>query len=308
VVGGLIAEPAWLSLFNASAFHAHNGREDDALAIGYEEDGRLVGVLSGVLVDDRFVSGFSAPFGGPDFARPRETAERVRATLEHALAEVARAGAREVEVRCRPASWSANEALVQFTLLNAGFRVACAELSHAIDLRGVAGLDDYVGRLKSPARRALKHAESEPFALSEPASWRGPWALLEANRAARGWTLSLDLDYVEGLRAAFPRGLRMFELRHDGRPCAAALVFAVAPERWYVYAWGDAGHDLPRSPMNVLVARLVERALAEGVEVIDAGTTTTPAQPGAPRHVNASVAQFKQSVLARAELRPVLVR
>jgi hypothetical protein len=308
MLGSLIVEPPWLAMFNSGAFHTLNGNGDDALILPYEEEGRLVGVLSGVFVGDRFVSGLSAPFGGPDFARPRETASRVSATLDHALAEVERAGARTIEIRCRPASWSANEALVQFALLNRGFHVEAANLSHAIDLRCCDGVDEYVERLKSPARRALRHAASEPFDLAEVEPWERPWAILEANRGARGRRLSLDLDYVERARRTFPGRLRMFELRHDGHPCAAALVFTVAPDCWYVYAWGDAGHTLARSPMNVLVLRLVERALAEGVQVIDAGATTTPAPQGDPLHVEEGLAQFKQSVLARAELRPVLVR
>jgi hypothetical protein len=196
---------------------------------------------------------------------------------------------------------------VQFALLNLGFRMEVADLSYAIDLRRFATIDDYVAALRSPARRALGHAAREPFAFGETDAWEAPYAVLDHNRRNRGRRLALSLDYLQRARAALPGRVRVFELRHDGALCAAALVFVVQPQRWYVQAWGDALHDLPRSPMNPLVARLVEQALREGVEVMDLGRTTEDGPDGA-LVVGEGLAQFKQSILAHAELRPVLVR
>jgi Acetyltransferase (GNAT) domain len=89
-------------------------------------------------------------------------------------------------------------------------------------------------------------------------------------------------------------------LRADGAVCAAALVYRILPGRDVVQYWGDAHHALARSPMNVLVHRLVERSLAEGVETIDLGISTDHGVP------NQGLIQFKQSVLARPSLRPEL--
>ncbi|MCW2968384.1 MAG: family N-acetyltransferase [Solirubrobacteraceae bacterium] len=302
-------EPEWLSLFNSRAFHALNtDAGQEALLVPYHEDDRLVCVLSGVLEGDRFTAGFSAPFGGPDFARPRETPARVVAALTHAVAELDRRGAATIRVRARSASWSANEAVVQFALLNLGFRVETADLSYALDLRRFATHDAYFDALKSPARRALRHAQREPFAFAEVDDWAAPYTVLDANRRQHDRVLALGPAYLDRARQAFPGRVRMFALHHDGAICAAALVFAVTPTRWYVQAWGDALHALPRSPMNVLVLELVRTALDEGVEVMDLGRTTDPAQPGQPLQVSSGLAQFKQSILAHAELRPVLVR
>jgi hypothetical protein len=300
--------PAWLSLFNSEAFHALNvGPGQTARSFTHEEDGRAICTLSGVLEGDVFTCGFSAPFGGPDFARPRETPGRIVAALTDVVDQAERDGATTIRIRARGASWTANEAVVHFALLNLGFRMEVADLSYAIDLRRFARIEDYVAALRSPARRALGHAAREPFAFAETDAWDAAYAVLDHNRRSRGRRLALSLAYLERARAALPGRVRMFELHHDGALCAAALVFVVQPQRWYVQAWGDAFHQLPRSPMNALVHRLVARALDEGVEVVDLGRTTEDGPDGALR-VGEGLAQFKQSILAQAELRPVLVR
>jgi hypothetical protein len=94
--------------------------------------------------------------------------------------------------------------------------------------------------------------------------------------------------------------VRIFVLRDGEATCAAALLYRVLPGRELVQYWGDAHHDLPRSPMNLLAYRLVEQAIAERVETIDIGISTDDGVP------NQGLIQFKQSVLARPTLRPVL--
>jgi hypothetical protein len=295
-----------LALFSTEAFHALNLRPGQSLRrIDHEADGRLVGSLVGVVEGDRFHSGHSAPFGGPDFVRDAETAANVTAALTEAVARLDADGVRTIRVTARPAHYSGSETAVQFALLNLGFAVAGCELSFHIDLSPFAGPADYVAALRSPARRALRHAMDEPFAL-EPADddhgWERGYRLLAANRAAKGRTLALSLDYVLTARDAFPGRVRMFTLAHDGASCAAALVYRVAPRRELVVYWGDAGHELPRSPMNALAHLLVTEVMAEGALVLDLGPSSVAGVP------DQGLIQFKRSVLARESLRLDLVR
>jgi predicted N-acyltransferase len=210
-----------------------------------------------------------------------------------------------VRVKARPDFYGAPEVAVQFALLNLGFTVEACELNFHLDLAGMTGVDDYVARLKPPARRALKHLAAEPFVFCEATSedeWAAAYGVLERNRQAKGWQLRLPLDYVRGIRDAFPGRIRMFTLAHGGRPCAAALVYRVRPRRELVVYWGDADHDLPRSPMNVLVQRLVGWAVEEGALSLDVGTSSVEGVP------NQGLIQFKESVGARPRLRLDLVK
>jgi Acetyltransferase (GNAT) domain len=299
------------SLFNDPAFHALNGVEGMLLAHD-AQGGRPVGALGGALLDGgaRFVSGYCAPFGGVDLVRERETPAEIGALLDDALAQLAARGVREATVRCPPACHHASCETVVFALLNRGFAVAEADLSFHLDLRPLASPEDYVAALRSPARRALRHAAAEPWSLAQagpddPAAWDRGFALLADNRAAKGRELSIDRAYVERARHAFPGRIGLLELRHGERPVAAALTYRVRPHVELVVAWGDAGHALERSPMNRLAYELVARALADGIAILDLGTSTLPG-PDGRRVPNDGLIQFKHSVGASAQARLVL--
>ncbi|MCK9250947.1 MAG: DegT/DnrJ/EryC1/StrS family aminotransferase [Solirubrobacteraceae bacterium] len=302
------ADEPWRCVFNRTAFHRLNVTGDDRiLVLDHVEDGRTVGSLTGVVRDGTLTCGHSAPFGGIDLARPRETAERIASTVDGVLAAACDHGVRDVVVSGRPAPYGDNEAGAQFALLNRGFTVERADLAYVVDLTHVADADAYVAGLRSPARRALRHTVDGPWtfrAVDDERDWRAAHALLAANRAARGRRLALDADYVLRARAALPGVLRTFVLAHDGAPCAAALVYAAAPGAWYVVAWGDALHELPRSPMNVLALRVVQAALAAGVRIVDLGVSSVP--DGAALAVDPGLARFKQSIGARPHPRLVL--
>lgn len=293
------------SLFNDPAFHALNGTE--GLLLTHDAVGALGGALLG---DGRFVSGHSAPFGGVDLLRERETPARVEALLETALGGLAARGVEAVTLRLPAACHHASFETVAFALLNRGFAVAEADLAFFIDVRAFASPLGYVAALKPPARRALRHASGEPWSLAEaeaddPSAWDRGFGLLDANRAAKGRELSIDRAYVERARRVFPHRIRLLELRHSGQPVAAALTYRVRPRVELVVAWGDAGHALERSPMNRLAYEVVTRALAEDVAVLDLGTSTLPG-PDGRRVANDGLIQFKHSVGASAQVRLTL--
>ncbi|HEY6760345.1 MAG TPA: GNAT family N-acetyltransferase [Baekduia sp.] len=305
-------DAAWTTVFNRPAFHALNLRPGaESLVAAHVHDERTVGSLAGVLADGTFTSGDRAPFGGVDFARPRETPANVAATLDATLAQIEAAGAQTVRIRCRPAPYGDTGSLVAFDLLNRGFRVEVADLAHLIDLAATPTSEAYLAALKSPARRALNHLRTLDTGFAEVTDepgWRDGHALLSENRAAKDRRLSLDADYLLRARAALPGTVRMFALTHAGASIAVAVVYVVAPGCWYVYAWGDARHELPRSPMNLLGLRTVEAALADGVQLIDLGTSTVPTGAGGALAADAGMTQFKTSLLARPHPRLVLTR
>lgn len=295
-----------LTLFNRPEFLRLNLAPGQRIVrFDHRSGGRLVGTLTGVVDGDELLCGHSAPFGGPDTVRESETATAVVELLEDTLAQAKAEGIRTVRVKAKPDFYSGSEEAVQFALLNLGFAVEACELNFHLDLSRTATVDDYVAQLKAPARRALKHAAGEPFALAEAESeldWAVGYGLLDHNRRVKGRRLRLSLEYVQCVRDAFPRQVRMFTLTHDGRPCAAALVYRVRPRRELVVYWGDADHDLRRSPMNVLVQRLVGVAIDADALSIDVGTSSVAGVP------DQGLIQFKESVGARPRLRLNLVR
>jgi hypothetical protein len=297
-------------LFNDPRYHAvHVPSGARSLVLAHRQDDRLVGTLAGVLEDERFTSGFSAPFGGVDLERADETPSRICALVDDAVAQLDALGVRESVVRCRPACHApGTEDAVRFALLNAGFAVDEADLSFTLDLAGLPDGDAWLAARKRELRRAVRNAGPDDFTFTDARDWPAAFALLQANREARGRELSVTLERVLAVREAFGDRIRLAELRHaDGTAVAAALTYRVSAAAELVVAWGDADHDLSHSPMPVLVLRLVERALDEGLRALDLGTSTLPDDDG-HRVPNDGLVQFKRAVGATAELRPVLRR
>jgi hypothetical protein len=303
-----------MTLFNDDRFHALNLGDGERVvrAEVHDDDGRVIGAIGGVLVGDTLTCGHSAPFGGVDLVRERETPANVARVVDRALPRLRAAGARTLRVKLPPACYGDSEALVQFTLLNRGFRVERCELNQHIDLEALDGPGDYIERLKSPARRALRKLLADGFSFQRAdseAEWDRAYETLAVNRARRGRTLALSRAYVARAREALGEAVRMYELLRAGRAIAAALVYRVRPQRELVVAWGDGEHGLEHSPMNLLAYRVVERALAEGARTLDLGVSNEP-EPDADGALvpNAGLVQFKQSVLAHIQPRLTLVR
>jgi predicted N-acyltransferase len=299
----ITADESHLAIFLRETYHAIGPQPSLRLArYDHLVDGRLVGTLSGVVDGDTFCSGFSAPFGGVEILRAGEPVEHVMELVERAREQLVAQGVCTIRVRCRPPFYT-GETSVQFALSTLGFSVTETDLNYHLDLAPITSAEAYVEALKSPARRALRHALGLGLEFDEAADedeWAAAYEVLRHNRVSKGRPMRLSLEYVTALRDLFPGRVRMYVLRTGGAVCAAALVYRILPGRDLVQYWGDAHHALERSPMNVLVLRLVERALAEGVETIDLGISTDHGVP------NQGLIQFKQSVLARPSLRPEL--
>lgn len=299
-------------LFNDPRYHAlHAPPEARSLVVSHhDEDGRLVGALAGVLDDGVLTSGYSAPFGGVGLVRGDETPGRITSLVDDVVAQLDGHDVAQTVVRCAPRCHLAAEDAVRFALLNAGFAVAEADLSFTLDLAPYESAAAWLAARKKPLRRAHREAEADRLAFGDAEDWETAFSVLVANRAARGRTLSIDLPRVRAVREEFGDAIRLAELREgDAPPVAAALTYRVTTRTELVVAWGDAP-DLDRSPMPVLVERLVDRALTEGLDALDLGTSTLPAggAGGSRRVPNDGLVQFKRALGAIAELRPVLQR
>jgi predicted N-acyltransferase len=299
----IATDESHLALFLRETYHGFKLQPGQRLfRHDHEVEGRLVGTMSGVIEGEVFCCGHGAPFGGPEILRAGEAVDNVTALIERARRLLVDDGVRTIRVRCRPPFYT-GETSVQFALANLGFATEAMDLNYHVDIAPLATAAAYVEALKSPARRALRHSLTVGLTFAEASSeadWASAYEVLRENRVAKGRPMRLSLAYVLGMRAAFGDRVRMFVLRAGEATCAAALLYRVLPGRELVQYWGDAYHDLPRSPMNLLAYRLVEQAIAERVETIDIGISTDDGVP------NQGLIQFKQSVLARPTLRPVL--
>ena len=290
-----------LLLFNDDRFHALNlGPGERYVRIDHTGEGRLVGSLCGALAGGVFTSGYSAPFGGPDLVRPDAPLPEVLALLRHALAALRAEGADEIRIKARPGFYGMAEPVLQHLLLQLGFRVEHSDLNHHVDLVALPDTGAYLAGLRRK-RAYLQQDLAEPYEFGEAATateLRDCYAVIERNRERKGYPAGLPAGYLLRLRDALPGRVSVHGLARDGAVCAAAVVYRVLPDRDLMVAWGDVDAGLPRSPMNLLAYRLVERSLADGVRTLDLGPSSE--RDGSP---NAGLYQCKRGLLAQPSTR-----
>lgn len=290
-----------LQLFATERYNRRNLDEGQQyFRTDYYSSKRHVGTFAGVIDEGLFWSGYRAPVCGPDLVRDRETARHVEALIEHAISALRATGVRRMRVTAKPVSYSRNEVYVQHAFLQQGLTIAQSELSYSIDVGGFRSRADYRLALKSPARRAVRHSDGQPYDYGEATTeseWAAAYELIRSNRAAKGYHLALSLEYILRLRADFGERIRFFLLRHAGQPVASALLYRLRPDIELVEYWGDS-HNLDRSPMNRIAEEVCVRAIEEGVRLVELGGV--PTIDGSP---DEGLIQFKQSIGATAELR-----
>jgi hypothetical protein len=304
----------WRRLFNRASFHALNVRDGQQPFFTeiHDEAGHPLGGVSGVRDGDTFLSGYSAPFGGFDFLKDGETSENISRVVLESVRQIEAAGVHAIRLKLPPACYSRNEGMVQFTLLNAGFSVERCELNQHLPVADWQSTDDFVAGLRSPAQKTLRHLMTQDLQFQQvfdDERCDRVHELLAQNRIRKGRRFALSREYLAKARENLRPDVGMFELVHRDTPVAAALVYRVAPGRELVVAWGDAEHQLKRSPMILLAYRLVQRCLAEGVGVLDLGISNEPeARDAGGLEPNFGLVQFKRTLLARIEPRFTMVR
>ena len=282
-------------LFNEEAYHRlHLGDDEEVVRVE-----TAAGSAVGVVVDRTWTCGHRAPFGGFDLHREWTTPAVVADLVAAVHDELGHRGIRTARVRTKPASWSPAEPVLQQALLTAGFAVEQAELNFHIPVAPW-----YAASLKKEARKALHQAQGLglDFALlPDRDGWDEAFAVLRANREAKGRPMNLELPYLRRAAETFGTRIRMATLTDAGTVVAAALLYRADHGREVVVRWGDHGHALPHSPMYLLAERLVDLVGREGATRLDLGIST---EGGVPNH---GLVQFKRAVGADAELRLDLV-
>lgn len=281
-----------MTLLSSDAFHQLNlGPGERSLRVALGDAGELGGV---VLADGTFVSGHSAPFGGPAFSPRRLAPEDVLHGVDHAIAQLLEEGdVGRIVVRLPPGSYA--PALAPFThaLVQRGFGITDSDLAFVVDVSGPA--DTVLHRNARAGARAAAHLRHEPADDVAEA-----WSVIAANCADKGYVLALDAAYVARAADRLGDAVRLRVLRDGERPVAAALLYDVAPEVELLVAWGDdPAYDGP-APMRRLAQATLAEAHARGTRLLDLGAATQPAEG---RPVNAGLAAFKRFCGGRPEVR-----
>ncbi|WP_242097948.1 GNAT family N-acetyltransferase [Sphingomonas sp. CROZ-RG-20F-R02-07] len=208
--------------------------------------------------------------------------EQLFAFHDRVEAELARAGARRVEVLPAPMAHDPAAFSNALYLLRArGFKMETCDLNHALTVSGVPLAE----RMTYGNRKRLRKAEREGYLVARLGLERLPavYDAIAANRAGKGNEMSMRLSQLEEMAALFPDRLVLFGMAEPGAQdeqlAASAVCLRLSPSVLYVFYWGDRPGYAALSPVVALAEAIYGYCQAEKVALFDVGTSTIDHAP-----------------------------
>jgi hypothetical protein len=290
-----------IALFNDERYHRCNLRSGQRVfRYDHVVGNSLIGTLSGVVEGELLDCGHSAPFGGIDCTRRRESASMILNLLRAAITRARAEGIRTIRIRGRPGYFGPNELTSEFALLNFGASIESCELALGLELWRLGTLEEYLAVLRPAERSAVRHGLRTGmfFGAAETVNdWAACYELLAETKRRRGAQASISFDYIMMLRDIFGTRIAMHRLMLGSELAGAALVYRLRKDWDYVAAWGDDLRHRQDRVMNVMAYQLVRAAIAQGVSLIDTGTASVRGVP------DGGLIQFKQNIGGTTGLR-----
>lgn len=167
-----------------------------------------------------------------------------------------------------------------------GARLAYTDINHHYPLRQA---DDPAAHMNRKARNKWRQALRHPFRLVAGVEAARAYAVISANRQAKGYPLRMTLEQVE--RTVAVASTRFYVLALDGEgDVAAAQVQESAEGIAQVVYWGDAPGYSQLRPMNLLPPLLFTHYRALGRRVLDIGPSSSAGE------VSAGLSDYKESL------------
>ncbi|THD60497.1 hypothetical protein [Phenylobacterium sp.] len=241
--------------------------------------------------DGMWTSPITGAFGGVA-AAPGCGTQAAAAAVEAASAWLHAQGLRAV-LRLAPDGFAdRGSAAVENALFRGGWRLAQVDLNYHLDVPVGRDVLAGLGETKQKEIRRLKRSGAAFVRLSLEDGERA-YAVIAANRMARGYPMTMTWPQVRALAAAFPERAGFAIVERDGRAMAGAICLELTAAWTYVFYWGESTESRRESPIMLLAEGLVaERSVRGGV--LDLGVSTDESAP------NPGLIGFKEGLGCRA--------
>ena len=278
------------TVFGSAAFNmlnSHKAQRVEYLAgldgAGSAEMGLIAGLRDGV---------WRSPFSAPMAAISWRNAPSI-ATVESFLRKVTEYLSPTPLRIVFPPSFVAPSMLSQIagTAMNMASHIT-ADFNFHYDLSLFPDFEKHL----TPSARNKYHQSLKAGFTFDTADIARAYAVIRANRTAKGYYLAMPLEQVEATAEAID--IDAFVLSLDGTDVAAAIVYRIAPGIAHVVYWGDTPGFERTRPMNILPYHIFSHYHSLGFSIVNIGTSSTD---GIPNH---GLCNFKSSLGCTATIIP----
>ncbi|MGN6616051.1 MAG: hypothetical protein ACTHJ5_02635 [Ilyomonas sp.] len=246
--------------------------------------------LIGGIIDNKFISPFSAPFGGFSYTNEDVSLELIDEAIDLFLNYCCANSISEVHITLPPLFYGESFiSKLTNSLFRKGFFIGKVDLNYSIHLEKEAG--SYTDSLHYNARKNLNIALAKDFNLRKCLTFSEKelaFEIIKENRKTKGYPLRMTFNDVsktiEIIDADF------FLVDFEKEVVAAAMVFHVAKGIVQVVYWGDLPEYGSNKTMNFLSYSIVEHYCSTQIKIVDIGPSTEDSIP------NYGLCDFKESI------------
>jgi hypothetical protein len=197
-----------------------------------------------------------------------------------------------------PASFPDNSLLIANILYRNNWSLTGFDLNYHLIVRPA---EEYLGSLGETKRKFIRrlHASGAEFQEAGHTMLDTVYRVIERNRSAQGYPMTMSLDAMSALVQRFKCDIRLFTVTLESRVVASAICIQIAPKYLYVFYWGELPEFRMESPVLLLAKGIVEFCFSNGFEVMDVGTSSVNSVP------NLGLCAFKESLGCRVTQKPI---
>jgi hypothetical protein len=276
--------------FNSASFNDINKINcDEVYYFLFKDKKYRLGIIGGKK-GSKFVSPFSAPFGGFSFLSEGKNlikyTEQAINLLENWCISV---GIERVSITLPPAIYNSNFISKQLnSLYRSEYNIVAIELNHHFINKDVE--IDYMENIPASARKMLKQALNNNlvfYKCNSPQENFDAYEVILKNRMSKKFPLRMKYEDIEktDIRKDF------FLVKNESEVnIAAAIVYFISPDVVQVVYWGDDPEYSAIRPMNFLSYQIFKYYHSQGVLYTDIGPSTENSIP------NYGLCDFKEAI------------
>ncbi len=246
--------------------------------------------LIGAIVDNKFISPFSAPFGGFSYTSQEVSLELIDEAVDLFLNYCCTNCITQVHITLPPLFYEESFiSKLANSLFRKKFYIEKVDLNYSIHLDKEAS--SYIDSLHYNAKKNLNIALAKGFNITKCQTLTEKelaFEIIKKNRKIKGYPLRMTFDDISKTISIINADFFLVDFGKE--VVAAAMIFHVAEDIVQVVYWGDLPDYGMNKTMNFLSYSIVEHYCSTQIKIVDIGPSTEDSIP------NYGLCDFKESI------------
>ena len=196
---------------------------------------------------------------------------------------------KSIKVRLAPTCFPDASPILANIMFRNGWNLTDFDINFHLEPRSI---DEFMTDLGETKRKFIRRLSKlgATFREVSDSSLLDVYRVIEANRMAQGYPMTMSLESVDSLVKKFSSDVRLFTVSQNEKIIASAICLMLNSRYLYVFYWGELPESRRDSPVILLAHGIVDYCIRHRINIMDIGTSTVDSLP------NSGLCNFKSSL------------